>query len=191
MMRGAGKTMRTRLGRLWRDLSGVSALEFALILPILSGLTAGTIEYGRMILLSQKLQNGTFNHADHAARDKTLSEEQLDSIFLALNNIIQPFEFENSGAAVVSGITIDASGDPVISWQRSGFGALAEASRIGTVGNEADLPAVLTFVAGETLIVAEVFYDFQPIFGLTTGPHVLHKVSYVKPRLGTLASLAP
>jgi Flp pilus assembly protein TadG len=169
----------------------VTSLEFALLLPVIAIVAAGTVEFGRLVILTQKLQNGTFILADLAARDKTLSEEQLDSIFLALNNIIQPFEFETSGAAVVSGITLDSAGDPVISWQRSGFGGLAEASRIGTVGTEADLPEVLTFTSGETLIVAEVFYDFQPIVGLTTGPHVLHQVSYVKPRLGTLASLAP
>jgi Flp pilus assembly protein TadG len=179
------------LHRIWRDIRGVSALEFALVLPILSALIAGTIEYGRMILLSQKLQNGTFILADLAARDKTLSEEQLDSIFLAIDNIIQPFEFDVSGTAIVSGVEIDDDGDPVIQWQRSGVDGLGETSRIGDVGDEAVLPAVLTFTAGETLIVSEVFYDFIPIFGMTTGQQTLYKIAYVKPRLGTLTTLAP
>jgi Flp pilus assembly protein TadG len=183
--------LRSTLGRLWHDLRGVSAMEFALILPILAGLAAGTIEYGRMILLSQKLQNGTFILADLAARDKTLTEEQLDSIFLAINNIIQPFAFEEEGAAIVSGIEIAANGNPIINWQRAGFGGLASDSEIGSVGGVATLPAELTFTPGETLIVSEVFYDFQPIFGLTAGPAVLRKVAYVKPRIGTLSSIAP
>ena len=51
-----------------RDRDGVSAIEFALILPILITLAYGTIEYGRMLLLSQKLQNGTFILADLTAR---------------------------------------------------------------------------------------------------------------------------
>ena len=183
--------MGPQLLRLWRDVRGVSALEFALILPILAALIAGTLEYGRMILLSQKLQNGTFILADLAARDKTLSEDQLDSIFLAINNIIQPFAFEQEGAAIISGVEINDDGDPVIQWQRTGFDGLEAPSRIGDVGDEAELPDVLTFAPGETLIVSEVFYDFVPIFGLTTGPHILYKVAYVKPRIGTLTSLAP
>ena len=181
----------TRLLRsIWRDRRGVSAIEFGFVLPILAALAIGTIEYGRMILLSQKLQNGTFILADLAARDKTLNEEQLDSIFLAINNIIQPFEFEESGTAIVSGIEIASDGSPVINWQRSGSGGLGIASEIGTVGATAALPAELVFTAGETLIVSEVFYDFQPIFRVTR-PARLHKIAYVKPRLGTLTSIAP
>jgi Flp pilus assembly pilin Flp len=183
--------MGPQLLRLWRDARGVSALEFALILPILAALIAGTLEYGRMILLSQKLQNGTFILADLAARDKTLSEDQLDSMFLAINNIIQPFEFEDVGDAIVSGIEIDSGGDPVIQWQRAGVGGLGETSRIGDVGDDAVLPGVLTFTPGETLIVSEVFYDFVPIFGITAAQRILYKVAYVKPRLGTLTTLAP
>ncbi len=178
------------LGGLWRDRRGVSAMEFALVLPILAALVIGTIEYGRMILLSQKLQNGTFILADLAARDKTLSEAQLDSIFLAINNIIQPFEFDQSGSAILSGIEIAANGRPIINWQRSGSGGLAATSEIGAVGAVATLPPQLTFTVGETLIVSEVFYDFQPIFRVTS-PARLHKTAYVKPRIGTLTSIAP
>lgn len=66
---------------LWRDRRGVSALEFALVAPFLVLLAAGTIEFGRMMLLTQKLQNASFLFADLAARDKTLSEGKLDDIF--------------------------------------------------------------------------------------------------------------
>lgn len=183
--------MRAPLRRLWRDLRGVSAIEFAMVVPIIAALAIGTIEYGRMILISQKLQNGTFILGDLAARDKTLSEEQLDSIFLALNNVIQPYEFDESGTAIISGIEIAPNGAPIINWRRSGAGGLAETSRIGSLGGVATLPPELTFTSGETLIVSEVFYDFQPLFGVTTGRQVLYKTSYVKPRLGTLTSIAP
>ncbi len=183
--------MRRLILRAWRETGGVSAMEFALILPILAALIAGTIEYGRMILLSQKLQNGTFILADLAARDKTLTPGQIDSMFLALGNIIQPFDFAGPGTAIVTGIEIAESGEPVINWQRAGGGSLVAVSRIGATGAVAELPEVLTFVAGETLIVSEVFYDFEPVFGLTARPQLLHKVAYVKPRLGTLTSLSP
>lgn len=185
---GAGMAGMWR--RLWQDRRGVSAIEFAMILPILAALSIGTIEYGRMILLSQKLQNGTFILADLAARDKTLTEEQLGSIFLALDNIIQPFEFDDVGAAIISGIEVTTTGRPIINWQRSGANGSGAASEIGGVGAVAVLPEELLFTAGETLIVSEVFYDFQPIFRVTS-PARLHKIAYVKPRLGTLTSIAP
>ena len=179
------------LSRLWRDRSGISAVEFALVMPFLAVLAIGTIEFGRLIMLTQKLQNGSFILADLAARDKTLSEEQLANIFLALDNLIQPFEFEVSGTAVLSSVSVEPDGDTVINWQRVGAGELDVVSDLGAAGEEAVLPEDLTMTAGETLIVAEVFYDYQPIFGLTAAPNILHKVAYFKPRLGTLEALLP
>ena len=64
--------MRALLTRLRSCDRGVSAMEFALILPILVMFSAGTIEYSRMIILTQKLQSGAFMLADLTARDKTL-----------------------------------------------------------------------------------------------------------------------
>ena len=90
-----------------------------------------------------------------------------------------------------TGIRVDSSGDPVINWQRSGAGTLVAASEIGAPGEVAALPAALTATEGETIIVSEVFYDFEPIFGLSASPGVFRKVAYVKPRLGTLETLLP
>jgi len=183
--------MRRSFRRIWQNTRGVTSLEFALILPVIAILAAGTIEFGRLVILTQKLQNGTFILADLAARDKTLSVGQLDSLFLALDNIIQPFDFDTEGTAIVTGIRVDSSGDPVINWQRSGAGTLVAASEIGAPGEVAALPAALAATEGETIIVSEVFYDFEPIFGLSASPGVFRKVAYVKPRLGTLETLLP
>ena len=133
--------MRGLLTRLRRDTRGIAASEFALILPILVMFSAGTIEYSRLILLTQKLQSGSFILADLTARDRTLSEEQLENIFLAIDNIIQPFEFDAQGMAIVSSVGVDASDDLVVNWQRTGPGALAATSEIGSEGDEATLPA--------------------------------------------------
>ena len=96
--------MRRSFRRIWQNTRGVTSLEFALILPVIAILAAGTIEFGRLVILTQKLQNGTFILADLAARDKTLSVGQLDSLFLALDNIIQPFDFDTEGTAIVTGM---------------------------------------------------------------------------------------
>jgi Flp pilus assembly protein TadG len=101
--------MRALLARLARDVRGVAATEFALLLPILVMFGAGTIEYSRLILLTQKLQSGSFILADLTARDKTLSEAQLQNIFLAIDQVIQPFDFAANGLAIVSSVGVDAS----------------------------------------------------------------------------------
>ncbi|HRO12218.1 TadE/TadG family type IV pilus assembly protein [Amaricoccus sp.] len=181
----------SRLPGLLRDRRGVAAMEFALILPILVLFSAGTIEYSRLILLTQKLQSGAFILADLTARDRTLSEDQLENIFLAIDNIIQPFEFAADGRAIVSSVGRDGSNLLRVNWQRTSVGDLTAASAIGTEGDSATLPADLDVAAGETVIAAEVFYSFTPLFGIGLEPRVIRKVSYFKPRLGTLDTLLP
>jgi Flp pilus assembly protein TadG len=184
--------MRRLLTRLRRDRRGIAATEFALILPILVMFSAGTIEYSRLILLTQKLQSGSFILADLTARDRTLSEEQLGNIFLALRQVIEPFAFEDEGLAIVTSIGVDpTTKTPVVNWQRAGTGTLEAESEIGEEGEAATLPDDLTIAAGETIISAEVFYTFEPLFGIGMAPATLRRVAYYKPRLGSLDTLLP
>ena len=183
--------MQGLITRLWRDRRGVAASEFALMLPILVMFGAGTIEYSRLILLTQKLQSGSFILADLTARDRTLSEDQLDNIFLAIDNVIQPFEFAANGRAIVTSIGVDADDDPVVKWQRSGSGTLVATSSLGAPGAKAALPTGLDIKAGETIIAAEVYFEFKPIFGIGLAPRVIRREAYYKPRLGTLDTLLP
>ncbi len=183
--------MRAFLRSLRSDASGMSAVEFALMMPIFMVLGAGIIDFGRLILISQKLQSGTFIVADLAARDKTLTEDQVDDIFLALGNIVEPFSLTTRGTAYVTSVVGVAGTDPEVSWQRGGAGGLVEPSQIGVEGGIATIPATLALGDGENLIVSEVFYDYEPIFGISFGADVLRRVAYYRPRLGSLATLAP
>lgn len=179
----------TLLARLARDTRGFSAAEFGLILPILLLFCVGTIEFSRLILITQKLQSGSFILADLTARDRTLSTEQMGNIFLALDNVVQPFEIETGGRAIVSSIGVDAADDPVVNWQCGGSGSLEAESLIGVAGGEAALPDDLTIAAGETIIAAEVYFSYQPLLDIGLEPRVIRRAAYFKPRLGDLTTL--
>lgn len=179
------------VGGIWRDRRGVAATEFALVLPILLLFSAGTIEYSRLILLTQKLQSGSFLLADLAARDRTLSEEQVQNLFLAIDNVLQPFPFAARGRAIVTSVGANAAGQPVVNWQRQGEGVVAFASTLGAEGAVAELPESLELAPGETVVAAEVFYAFEPLFGVGLAPRTLRRVAYYRPRLGTLDALRP
>ena len=71
--------MRRTIGRIWRETGGVTALEFALVLPVIAIVAAGTIEFGRLVILTQKLQNGTFILADLGARGGSHTGDLQDS----------------------------------------------------------------------------------------------------------------
>jgi len=182
--------MRPLLSRLRRDDRGISAMEFALILPILVMFSAGTIEYSRLILLTQKLQSGAFILADLTARDKTLSTDQLGDIFLAIDQVIRPFEFDDSGHAIVTSLGADEDDEPLVNWQCGGAGELEVESELVEEGEVIELPGDITLSYGETVIAAEVFFAFEPLFGIGLGPRVIHRFAFYKPRLGELTELA-
>jgi hypothetical protein len=183
--------LRPLLGRLRRDQRGFSAAEFALVLPILVILSVGTVEYSRLILLTQKLQSGAFLLADLSARDRTLSTGQLANIFLAIDQVIAPFEFAEAGRALVTSIGVDTDDDPVVNWQCAGGGDLEAPSRLGEgAGEAATLPDDLELSPGETIIAAEVFYAYAPLFGLGPDARVIRRAAFYKPRLGDLTTMA-
>lgn len=174
-----------------RDETGVSAIEFAMILPVLILLTLGSTEVARLIMLNLKLQNAAFIMADLAARDRTLNEAQVADIFFAVGDILAPFAMDESGLAVLSGIGAGAGGAVTVSWQRTGGGPIEATSRIGAAGGVATLPDSLDLAEGDTVVAAELFFDYQPLFGIVMSPQRLHKAAYLRPRLGTLTSILP
>lgn len=168
---------------------GVSAVEFALILPLLVMFSAGTIEYSRLILLTQKLQSAAFILADLSARDQELGTEKLGHIFLAIDQVIRPYQFGGNGRAFVTSIGADSDDEPVLNWQCPGAGTLEVESRIAVDGEVPELPGGIALTNGETLIAAEVFFDFDPLFDVGLGSRVIRRVAFYKPRLGDLTSL--
>ncbi|MEM8569593.1 MAG: TadE/TadG family type IV pilus assembly protein [Pseudomonadota bacterium] len=176
--------------RLLKDRSGVVALEFALVLPMLVTMLLGAAEFGRAILLSQKLQNGAFILADLVGRDADLDTCTLTDVFSALEIFMEPFDFAGSGTAVVTAVKGTAFTGPIVAWQETGDGSPVAVSKVGAVLEEASIPDVITLDTDETLIVTEVLFDFEPLFGLLMDPYRIHKVAYHKPRLGTLDTLS-
>ncbi len=183
--------MRRLVRRLWRDRRGVSALELALFMPLILALLVGLLEFGRLILVTQKLQNGAFILADLTARDRVLREGELANIFLAVDELIKPFDFATRGTALVSSVVAPPTGRPTVRWQRKGVGPLAASSAIGVQGAVAVLPGGLTLMPGDTVIVAEMVFDYRPIFAITPLGTTIRKQAFYKPRLGTLDTLLP
>ena len=67
---------------------------------------------------------------------------------------------------------------------------LVEASLIGLPGNNATIPADLPTRAGDTIISAEVYFNFVPLFNnILLTPKTLYRSAYVRPRLGSLTTI--
>ena len=60
----------------------------------------------------------------------------------------------------------------MVNWQCGGAGTLDVESQLVEDGEVLELPGDITLSHGETMIAAEVFFDFDPLFGIGLGPRV-------------------
>jgi Flp pilus assembly protein TadG len=167
--------------------SGNVAVEFALTLPILMLLMLGSAEMARFVILHQKVDRVAVTTSDLVSRAETINEGDLDDIFEAADFVAQPFDLANLGIVIVSAITNDDGSGARVAWQRSGGGTSTHTSQIGIEGGLATLTTDFEVREGETAIIAEVFYDFEPFLSaLIVEPQTLYRRAHHRPRLGTL-----
>jgi hypothetical protein len=121
---------------------------------------------------------------------ETIKESELDDIFAAAEYVAQPFDLPNLGIVIVSAIINEDGDGPIVAWQRSGAGTASHTSQIGVEGGAATLSADFEVREGETAIIAEVFYDFEPFLSeLIVEPQTLYRRAHHRPRLGTLEEI--
>lgn len=175
--------------RLRHDSTGLAMVEFAACLPLLAALLLGGVDISRFIMVSQKMNRVASGMGDLVAQAKTLSTADLTNIYAATAYVASPFDFQNNGVVIITSISL-IGGVMKINWQSSGSGTLSVASKIGVTGGTAKLPAGLTVSGNDTLIAAEVYFNFTPLFNLPIIPaQQLYHTAYFRPRLGSLNSL--
>ena len=175
-----------------RDKAGVAIAEFALAFPFLVLLLLGGFEIGRYVLLEQKLESVAVQTADLVSQAQTISTSELDDIFLAANSIMTPFSLDSQGVIIVTSVSASGGQPAKVNWQRAGGGTGSATSLIGTPGGNATLPTGFVVRNGESVIIAEAFYNFAPILNFPLVPlsaKQLYSEGLYRPRFGSLSTL--
>lgn len=177
------------LARLMRDCRGGALIELAAVAPVLVLLTMGGVEIARLALLHQKLDRVAASMGDLVSQADGISAAQVDQLFAAVAPVAWPFALGADGTVIVTSVG-ETGGSTRVNWQRQGGGTLAENSAFGVAGATATLPAGLTLRSGDTLIAAEVWFDFRPVlFAAVAPPARLYHRALFRPRLGALTTL--
>ncbi len=165
-------------------------VEFATSLPFMLALFIGSVEITRYIMVAQKVEKSAVTISDVVAQSETISVTQLNQLVTAVGQVMQPYSFGASGYVIISSVSKSGTNPPRINWQYTGGGTWTRPSQVGTTGLTATLPNGLTLNDRDTVIVAEIFYNFQPMLvsDLLTGRQ-LYRVAVFKPRLGDLQTL--
>lgn len=163
-------------GRLRRDERGVSAVEFAMLLPLMLTMYLGTVEASQGISASRKLTLTTRAVADLVSQVSSINNTDMTNSLNAAATVMAPFSSSNL-KVVVSSITIDSTGKATVAWSETRNGT-ARAK-----GSTVTLPTALN-IANSSLIFSEVQYDYKPTIGyVITGTMTLKDQIYMRPRL--------
>jgi Flp pilus assembly protein TadG len=178
-MIGAALLVRStvdRLRRLAGDERGVSAVEFAMLLPLMLTLYLGTVEISQGIGADRKVTLTAHTVADLVSQVSSINNSDMTNSLNAASAVMAPYPTSKL-AVTVSSISIDANGKATIAWSDTLNGTAR------SVGATVTLPTALV-VANTSLIWAEAQYSYKPVIGyVVSGTLTLKDQIYMRPRL--------
>jgi len=184
-------SMRTRtpspiwLLRLWRHVaalhrnnSGLAAVEFAMIIPLMAALLVGTNEFAAGVAVDRKVTLMARTLSDLTSQNTSVDDDKLTNFFNASKAIMTPYS-----ATPVQGTITELFINPDTLAARVQWSKGAEAHAVGEI---IEIPAALK-VADTYLIYSEVKYVYKPsvawFINKSTGI-TLTDFSYTRPRQG-------
>lgn len=172
------------LSRFRRDTRGVSAVEFALIAPVIVLMYAGTVQVCQAFMSDKRSGHAASIVADMVAQNASLSRSQVENVMGVGDRIMRPFPADGLTLRVTS--VTNEGGDAVVDWsqRRGGAAALAAWSK----GDKIDVPAGL-LADGDSLIIVNSQYAYQPMIKAkdVVTPATFDHTAYYEPRFGSVA----
>ena len=172
------RSIRFSLGSFTRDQRGVSAVEFAFLLPLMVTLYLGTAEVSQAISAGRKATMVARTVADLVSQATNVTNSDMTNIMNAGVAVIYPYATAKLKVTVTS-VNIDANSKATVTWSDTYNGTAR------SVGSTVSPPSAVV-VPNTTLIWSEVSYAYKPTVGyIITGTLNLKDQLYMAPRLST------
>jgi Flp pilus assembly protein TadG len=187
--------MISRLATIYRrfiaSTRGIAAIEFAMIMPVLTVVFLGSYDGGRAIAVYMKVRSATYTLDAITNQYTTIQSTDMQAIVGATSVVLAPFS-STPVVVVISQIEIKAGGKATVSWSYSLNGtALAQGSTV-------TIPAGLVASSNTCgtypcyLIFGQVSYTYTPLFGFFgSGGITLADSLYVTPRISACIFYPP
>jgi Flp pilus assembly protein TadG len=179
-----------------RNESGMAAVEFSLILPILVILWIGGVEVTEALSVDRRINNLSSAIGDLVSRSKVVTYSEVTNIFNLGPKAMYPAcditgkpSCTSQGLAMrVTAVDINGSGTGTVAWSRATgvpvYTAAADNNKMNTL-----VPATLR-VPNTQVIMSEVYYNYRPAVGyVITGTKALSDRMYFVPRVVTKVQL--
>jgi Flp pilus assembly protein TadG len=169
------RRFRSWLTRLARAEEGVSALEFALIAPLMILFYFGLAELSQGYMAQRRVNHAAAAIADLVAQQQAVNSQDLQDIFLVGGLTMAPFPTDTLKLRI-SSVVADAKGVTKVAWSDGSHVAARAKDEVVSV------PAGL-ITAGASVIMAEVEYEYRPATGQIMSLTRMKHTYYLAPRL--------
>jgi Flp pilus assembly protein TadG len=174
---------RAQFRRLWGDERGISAVEFALLAPVLIAFYLGLAEFCQGYMAQKRMGHVASMVADMVAQEETITPATIDDIFEIGALIMKPFPTTTLKTRVTS-ITL-TNGQYVVDWSRAD--GMSPYAKGGTVTG---VPSGM-ISAGQSLVMSEATYDYDsPADYLMPTVTRFSHTYYLRPRLADKTTCA-
>jgi Flp pilus assembly protein TadG len=183
MIRNIRFAMPVPLRRFALDQRGVSAVEFAILLPLMLTMYLGGVEISQAVSADRKTTLVAHTIGDLTAQASNVTSADMTNVLNAGAAVAYPFSSSNLKETVTA-VCIDSAGTTAtVLWSKT----LNGTARTGTVTSS--IPSAL-MVANTSLIWGEASYSYKPTIGWTiTGTLTLSDKFFLRPRLSNSVTL--
>lgn len=165
-----------RVAAMRRDQRGVSAVEFAMLLPLMLTLYLGAVEISQGVAIHRKVTLTARTVADLGSQVSSINNADMTNMLNAAAAVVAPFG-TGTLKVTVSAVSIDANGVAKVAWSDTLNGTKR------AVNSTVTLPTALN-IPNSQLIWSEVYYTYTPTIGyVVTGALNLFDQIYMRPRL--------
>ncbi len=155
--------------------SGIVAVEFAFVLPVMMVLVFGAIEVTSALVCKADVSNMASTAADLIAQESSVGTSDMNNVFASMTSIIYPYT-TNGMQIVITSVVDDGKGGGMVDWSKTNTGTAR------TKGASVPVPTGLISTGG-SVILTEVTYAYTtPSNYLIQLPIQMANTFYTRPR---------
>ena len=165
------------LSRFRKSEDGVSAIEFAFILPVMVVMFLGVVEVSNYVMAARRVASIASTAADLVAQDSYIGNDEMGDIMGALNGVLAPLNPANA-TFVITSVVMEADGTKRVAWSDA---TNTTPRTAGSVVSDAEFPDDL-IQPFQGAIMTEIEFGYDPMFADFLSRTDIQDTFYMKPR---------